>query len=242
MPFEYYHPSACLTPYLRSYWLLKGGEEGYDVLYPDGCIDIVANLGKKFMVAQKNTVLEENGIYLGGALTEAIYERIPSDVLLLGVRFQPACFGYFYPPYSLSDVKDDCARVSEAMLPPLASLKQNFQKALDNFFLDKLKAYDNPLKKATVAIAGSGGRISLDEIASLCCRSTRQTERLFKQTIGLTPKQFCRIIKFTLSQQLIEAKNPDETLLQVALDAGYYDHAHLSREYKKITRHNPSGK
>jgi AraC-like DNA-binding protein len=241
MPFHYYNPSPQLSMYIRSYWTLRGEDEVCDVLYPDGCVDILANLGRTF-ITQQNVVIEERCIYLGGALTEAMYECLPTDVVLLGVRFQPGCFADFYPPYTLSKVTNGCIRISENTLPPLIQLTHDPVPVLDKFFLEKLKGHDSFVKNAILAITQSGGNASLAEIASTCNRSPRQTERIFKQTVGLTPKQFSKIIKFGHFQKLLEAKSPEETLLGVALDAGYYDHAHLTKQYKSITRHNPSEK
>src|SRR5688500_2737000 len=146
MPFEYHQPCLQLIPYIRSYWILKGGEASPEVLYPDGCVDIVANLGKRFTAAQQNTILEEGGVYLGGALTEAMEERIPPDVVLAGVRFEPGCFENFYPPYPLGELMNGCVRISENMLPQLDLLRQNPAQALDQFYLPKLKAFDTAVK------------------------------------------------------------------------------------------------
>jgi AraC-like DNA-binding protein len=242
MPFEYFSPCADLSLYIHSYWTLKGGDEMYDVLYPDTCVDIVVNMGERFVTNQKGVVLETQHVYLGGALTEAMYEKIPEGVYLMGIRFLPGCFGYFYPPYPLGDMRDGCIAISEDHVPPLHFLAQDLISSLDTFFCNKLRVFHNPVKDAADKIIRSGGNIPLTEIAATCNKSMRQTERMFKQHIGLTPKQFCKIVKYTQVQKLLAAKAPAETLLDVALEAGYYDHAHLTKEFKKITRHTPSGK
>ncbi|WP_126244184.1 helix-turn-helix transcriptional regulator [Chitinophaga rhizosphaerae] len=242
MPFAYFLPGAALKPYIQSYWTLKGNDDTYDILYPDGCIDMIVNLGGKFVVTQKGVVLEERGVYLGGALTEAIYEKIPAGVYLLGVRFAPGCFGHFYPSRLLSDLRDDCIQVNSEFAPPTQELLQDPITALDGFYTEKLADFHHPVKDAAAKILQSGGNATLNEIAAICRKSPRQTERIFKQHIGLTPKQFCRIVKYSCTQELLAARAPEETILAIALAAGYYDHAHLAREYKRISRWTPSGK
>ena len=76
MPFEYFKPCEELKPYIHSYWMLKGTNGAYEVLYPDTCVDIVVNMGDRFATSQQNIVLEPQTAYLGGALTEAIYEKV----------------------------------------------------------------------------------------------------------------------------------------------------------------------
>ncbi|RPD41527.1 DUF6597 domain-containing transcriptional factor [Chitinophaga barathri] len=242
MPFEYFHSCLDLRPYIQSFWTLKGAGETYDTLYPDGCVDIIVNLGKRVVVTQKDIVLEERCVYLGGALTESICEKIPEEVYLLGIRFSPGCFGHFYAPQFLGDIRDDCVQVSEDFVPPWQNLLQDPVSALNLFFCEKLRAFHNPVRDAAAKIIQSGGNASLSEIAIICSKSPRQTERVFKQYVGLTPKQFCKIVKYSCTQELLAARAPSETLLAIALAAGYYDHAHLTKEYKKITRRTPSGK
>jgi len=242
MPFEYFKPCAGLSSYIHSYWTLKGAEGTFDVLYPDTCVDIVVNMGERFAANQQNVVLEMQKVYLGGALTEAIYEKIPEGVYLLGVRFLPGCFGCFYPPCPLGDMRDGCIELSEDFLPPLPALVQNPLAALDVFFCRKIRSFHNPIKDAADKIKQSGGNIPLTEIAATCNKSPRQTERLFKQHVGLTPKQFCKIVKYTQLHKLLAAKKATDTLLGLALKTGYYDHAHLTKQFKKITRNTPSGK
>lgn len=242
MPFSYFSPSVVLKPYVQCFWILEGGSSIEDVLYPDGCVDIIANLGKQLMVREKGVLLEPDCVYLGGAITEAIYQYVPMGVRLLGVRFQPGCYEYFYKPETLADIKDDCIRVANAMLPPLEYLKENPLAALNIFFASRIKSFDNRIKAAIDMIIKNRGNTNLSTIAEHCCKSPRQTERIFKRTVGLTPKQFCNMIQFSNLQKLLFTKTPNETLLGVALDAGYYDHAHLTKTYKKITRHHPSRK
>jgi AraC-like DNA-binding protein len=241
MPFEYFSPCADLSPYIESYWTLKGAGEMYDVLYPDACVDIVVNMGERFPTNQKGVVLEAQSVYLGGALTEAMYERIPEGVYLLGIRFLPGCFGYFYPTYPLGEIRDGCAEISVDYVPPLQILSQDLVSTLDAFFSQKFQEFHNPVKDAAAEIIRSGGNTPVTEIAATCNKSLRQTERVFKHHIGLTPKQFCKIVKYSNVRKLLASKSPAETLLGVALDAGYYDHAHFTKEFKKITRRTPSG-
>jgi len=242
MPFSYFVPSAALRPYIQCFWILEGGGSIPDVLYPDGCIDIIANLGKQLLVREKEVLLEPDCVYLGGAITEAIYQYIPMGVRLLGVRFQPGCYEYFYKPQMLADIKDGCIRVANNMLPSIECLKENPLLSLNIFFASRINFLDNGIKDAIDMIVKKKGNTNLSAIAGHCHKSPRQTERIFKRTVGLTPKQFCNIIQFSNLQKLLYTKTSNETLLGVALDAGYYDHAHLTKAYKKITRHRPSQK
>ncbi|MGR6873132.1 helix-turn-helix domain-containing protein [Pseudomonas sp. HK3] len=68
--------------------------------------------------------------------------------------------------------------------------------------------------------------------------SQRQVERLFKKWVGMPPKMFQRIsrVKHTLNA----LKNtPHVNLVQLALDYGYSDQSHMTREIKNIAKITP---
>ncbi|WP_160716926.1 helix-turn-helix domain-containing protein [Chitinophaga solisilvae] len=242
MPFKYFNPDITLSAYIQCYWELTGADAAFDTLHPDGCIDVIVNTGDPFTVHQKNITLEAGGIYLGGALTAAIHEAVPPGVRLLGIRFIPGCFGYFYPPSSLGDIRDNCIPVDDSYVPGLNLLKQSPVAALDAFYKKRLRTFDNPALKSLSSIIACGGNTTLKEIAAACNRSKRQTERTFKKLVGLSPKQFCHVAKYIRTQQLLKGKSDGETLLGIALEAGYYDHAHLTKSFKKIALRTPGGK
>jgi len=62
--------------------------------------------------------------------------------------------------------------------------------------------------------------------------------RLFTKVIGLTPKQFGRLIKFRKS--LCEIMDSPESLTDIGLNAGYFDQAHFIREFKTFLDCTPS--
>ena len=66
--------------------------------------------------------------------------------------------------------------------------------------------------------------------------SERQLERLFADLTGLTPRAFKRILRF---RRAIFAVGRGAGLASVAVDSGYADQAHFSREVRELTGHAP---
>ena len=67
----------------------------------------------------------------------------------------------------------------------------------------------------------------------------RHLERKFKMYTGFSPKEYRRIIQFKRTIDLLSGTEYDN-LLSVAVQAGYYDVAHLSREVKKLSGSSPT--
>lgn len=84
------------------------------------------------------------------------------------------------------------------------------------------------------------GTISVFELANRHFTTVRQLERHFKQHIGISPKEFINIIRFQFVHAAIREKSSEKSLLKIAFDHGYYDHAHLANAIKRYTGDTPT--
>lgn len=68
--------------------------------------------------------------------------------------------------------------------------------------------------------------------------SHRQFIALFRRAVGLTPKLYCRVLRF---QKVLErvAADPSASWVDLALDAGYSDQPHFAREFREFTGITP---
>jgi AraC-like DNA-binding protein len=68
--------------------------------------------------------------------------------------------------------------------------------------------------------------------------SQRRFIALFREEAGLTPKVFCRLLRFQSMLTQFKAC-PTTTWSQLAYDAGYSDQAHLNREFREFSGVTP---
>lgn len=80
---------------------------------------------------------------------------------------------------------------------------------------------------------------NISEIASLSCVSIRHLERLYRQRIGLSPKFYARLVRFTKAWITKEA-NPRLSWTKLAYSCGYFDQMHLIRDFKQFGGASPS--
>lgn len=84
-----------------------------------------------------------------------------------------------------------------------------------------------------------GGKVtSLSDLAERAGMSPRQLHRSFMERMGVEPSVFGRIGRF---DRLLRARNlhRDWDWLSLALDAGYYDHRHMARDFRSFTGMSP---
>ena len=82
------------------------------------------------------------------------------------------------------------------------------------------------------------GMISIQEIAVSTGFSERHIEQLFKRFVGLSPKFFARIVRFSHVFNVVSDKRPDWN--DVVYKAGFYDQSHFIRNFKAFTGEDPS--
>lgn len=70
----------------------------------------------------------------------------------------------------------------------------------------------------------------LDTIARYVGISARQMERTFKKELGVTPMRYERLMRLHYGRWMID--NKDDSITQIALDCGFSDAAHFSREFR----------
>jgi AraC-like DNA-binding protein len=69
--------------------------------------------------------------------------------------------------------------------------------------------------------------------------SARRFIELFRREVGVSPKTFCRIVRFQGAlQRIAVASSPN--FVRLALDCGYYDQAHLIHDFKDFTGLTPT--
>ncbi len=88
------------------------------------------------------------------------------------------------------------------------------------------------------------GAGSMDGLARHVHLSGRQLRSLFAQEVGIGPKQVSRLMRFDRAKQaIIDAVDAGGALdlTAIALRTGFYDHAHLDRDFAALTGTSPTG-
>ena len=92
----------------------------------------------------------------------------------------------------------------------------------------------------------AGGTLRVSELAAGTGWSGRHLTSRFRAEIGLTPKAAARVIRFDRARQLLVRNLTGATadggvlLADLAADCGYFDQAHLAREFRALAGCPPS--
>jgi AraC-like DNA-binding protein len=105
-------------------------------------------------------------------------------------------------------------------------------------------APDPEVAHAWRRLAVAGGRVPLPELATEVGWSRRHLSRRFAAQVGLAPTTTARVLRFRRAADLLvpppgrPARSPAR-IVDVALDCGYADHAHLDRDFRALAGCTP---
>jgi methylphosphotriester-DNA--protein-cysteine methyltransferase len=255
MQYREIHPSRRLARFVKCFWTLEAGispgdDSAPEPVMPDGCIELIFNLANPFTRYHADGTLERQprSIIAGQMRSSAMIE--PSGRIdLFGVRFQYAGASPFFR-FPLSELTDSIvdlgfvwgseggeieARIHEA---PTAEMRAGIVENGLLRLLAKNTAADGVVEAASKLIVENMGLASIDKISDSMGVNGRRLERRFQQSLGLSPKRFSRIIRF---QNFLGAvrNDPSNGILDAALSFGYYDQAHLIREFREFSGKTP---
>jgi AraC-like DNA-binding protein len=113
---------------------------------------------------------------------------------------------------------------------------------LNSFLRTRPNTGTGPAPELTEAwrmLVATGGGIEINHVAREVGWSRRHLAQRFHHELGLTPKQAARVLRFDRARRLI-ARPGECRLADVALSCGYFDQAHLTREFRELAGMPPT--
>jgi AraC-like DNA-binding protein len=98
---------------------------------------------------------------------------------------------------------------------------------------------NDAIQKAISIIIAKAGKIKVKALCESIYMTERSLERNFLAYVGLSPKQFAKIIQFQSSINKL-SQSTYNSLLNIGLDSGFSDQSHFIRTFKSYTGQTPS--
>ncbi|MEW5818050.1 MAG: AraC family transcriptional regulator, partial [Spirochaetota bacterium] len=185
-----------------------------------------------------------------GPTEKATFLKLSKKIDAIGIHFQP---GGAYPFF-----QEEISNFTDKIIPMLtndrwateelySSLKMREPindkiSVLDDFLLKKLQESTADPSLWVIQVVGivrkHNGSLKIDELTKQLNITRRHFERRFKKEVGLSPKQFSRIVRIAKTRSLIRSLNFN-SLTDVGYECNYYDQAHFIREFKAFVKETP---
>jgi AraC-like DNA-binding protein len=233
-------PIPALAPHVLCVWsqVIGAGETVHrHRVLPDGCADLVWIGADPAVVA--------------GPATGPVIVPLAPCTIVVGVRLRPgAASAVLGPPADelldrdtpLCDIWGTATAAPSMRVTEAASIEAKLG-TVEAMLARRLGAADPPdrgIAAATRWLARHpAGRI--DDLARFLDVGPRRLHRRFTVAVGYGPKTFQRVLRVQRALSLAACdQRPAGGLAGLALEAGYADQAHMSRELRGLTGRSPA--
>ena len=252
----YRAPRAQLLPFVSVVWATAGTScarrpaAGRERTLPTGAMHVAVRLsGHPVQIfdgpAASKARIVAHGV-VGGARTAPYDRDVSEPVRSVGAQLRPgASVPLFGVPAgelaethtALEDLWGRAAAALRARLGEAATLEQQL-----SLFESALAARLPRVHGLHPAVAHALDRFNRTSDVAEVVRQTGYSHRhfvaLFRDAVGLAPKRYCRIRHFRRMLARL-AGDPGAALSTAALDEGYSDQAHLTREFRQFADLTP---
>jgi AraC-like DNA-binding protein len=250
---KYIKPSGILAEFIHYYWVLEieasEGEVGERVI-PTGNIQMMFHYKNPFLCTSAKEHIVQPRTFMSGLSCEWADAIACGDSGVIGVVFFPSgtCNFFDFPlchlensTVSLYDIDGGKANLVEDKINSASSLKERVA-AVEDYLFSRLKPIDaiglRLIKNIVGRILQKRGQVTAADLSKMLFLSEKSLERKCSSFIGISPKQFIRIVRF---QETIKGlAHADKKLLtEASCENGFFDQAHFIKDFKALSGYTP---
>jgi AraC-like DNA-binding protein len=216
---------------------------------PDGTYELVLAFGDRHRLVERAGVRVLPAASFGGMRSRPLVLEHPDRCDTLGIVLRPAgAYALLARPlWEVSDLtldaRDVLARDVDELVERCAetpSPAARFARVCGWLMnrLARAKSPDLAIAWMAAEIERSGGAIRVGSLQRETSLSRARATERFREQIGTRPKQYARLVRF---RRVLERLQDDAAVLaDVALEAGYYDQAHMNAEFRELAGVSPT--
>ena len=239
-----YQPREELRRYVRYYWVLESDEPFSVLTFPIGCPQIIFH--KKTPLDIPELGKSQSKFTISGQVNFPAHIQSDGRLEMIVAVFYPHTIGIFIdtPPSAFYNLEISGYDIENRRLNEIAQKIfdcENHRECIDileNFLLSKIKLSHNINRiGASISMLLRSPHTAVKFLADSACLSKRQYERIFRNTVGINPKEYACIVRFQKALWLMQ--NGGNNYAGIAAECGYSDQSHLIRNFKELSGYTP---
>ena len=262
MRYQEFDPPPQLAPWVKLFWIFENqsNETSPETIVADGSPELIVHFGEPFSeVDRLGEFAKQPSAILCGQLTRPLVLHSSRHAGMLGIRFHTVGMSHLllsskigaHSMKELTDLRADASvwfsdidrLIDEVCLAAndLERLAAGCRFLRESLVVDQSRGFGcQKLQKIVDRVLQLRGDVTIDALSDLAGVSRRSLELAFQDKVGISPKTFCRIVRF---RQVFEAVTENEispSWLNLALDTGFFDQSHLIRDFRQFTGDSPT--
>ena len=254
MPVYFASPSKILAPYIKRYWAIENvldeGERCVQRIIPTGFTELLLYFTKRPNVLSNNKSLSDN-VALYGQQNGYYDIEMTGDLSVFSIVFQPQGLMQFFK-FPLNEIcnqnvplkylNGQTGRDLEEKMGEAVSFHQRV-RIVERFLWDLLQNNNTDfefrrINRIVELIKSKGGNINIHQMTSEACLSQKQFERIFAERVGISPKQYLKIIRFQFSI-FQKQQNTSLNMTELSYESGFFDQSHFIKDFKSLCGMTP---
>src|SRR5262245_21713240 len=213
-------------------------------VFPNGRVELLLNFGQPYRLVEGAGADVCRSVWLGGPQIGPLVLEQPAHQHVIGVRLRPAgAYTVVARPMrettglslDLADLIGSEARELLELCETAASIERRF-RVLAQWIVRRsarTRPMDTAVAWAVAQLDASGGAAPIAALRHHTGLSKTQLVEAFRDQVGLAPKRYGRIVRFRRALGQLQSVGPVR-LTDVALDAQYWDQAHMNAEFRAL--------
>jgi AraC-like DNA-binding protein len=248
-------PGPPLCQHIERLWYSTGRSNvpGYESVLPTGTLQLVIRLHQEpIRRFEENTFsrIDFQHAVVSGAHSRPFVKATYRRSSVIGVHFRPAGAALFFaePLGRLSnshlaaeDFWGRQIRELREQLLEVASPRAMFdllEAALIRRMVQPTK-HQQIIQQAVNRFVAEPASTTMRQVGDATGYSPKRFIQLFQDYVGLTPKLFCRVLRFQTVLERV-GKHAAVDWAKLAVDCGYFDQSHLIRDFREFAGIRPS--
>jgi len=215
-------------------------------LLPTGSIYFTVVLGERGEFCRGANCVKLPRRFIGGQITKSdLSIRTAKNYVHFGIEFRA---------WTLHEwMRLDLERAENNLIIPSGELFERISEIVESrpflfkeiceklevLFSEFSKSDSTRLSDAARHIYEKKGKLNTGDLAKTAGLSPRHFRRLFKQTFGISPKDYAKLIQLNAAFEAL-ADNKPPFNLDLAYKGGYFDESHFIRRFKELLGSSPT--
>ncbi len=241
-----------LSRIVKCFWQIDSHEDPSiqrEKIIPDGYPELIFHYGDMYKTNINGIWQEQGQDLIAGQITNHFFIENTGICKIFAIKFQPWALTELFkiPMFQLTNKVVNVPQDVLEILNPIKEIaisSASFDKKvtqIERWFENLISVSDIEFSKELKAVdlmITNNGRDNLKTIQNQTGISERKLERYFKKHIGLSPKSYSRIIRFSYIFQLVQEDTIDWA--DIVYVSGFYDQSHFIKNFKEFTGEHPS--